>query len=203
MRVDKVILRAALSTLAAIFSLFIFLTALLCFVYPSTVMELAYDVGMDSVSIRFALNTYERTDDVYFLAYATEVAISSDDKAKIESCGKRLLADDGFEAFCLAKDGNTDGAMGYGEYIQRTLSITQYELGKISEAIDTALAATKGFPENNAFAGLLLTAMKGGDLATVEQMKGKMNEMSVGSFSESERDYYQAILHALEMWQNG
>jgi len=203
MRVDKIVLRAALSSLAAILVLFVFLALLLCVVYPSTVMELAYDMGMDSVSIRYAVRTYERTDDVYYLAYATEVAIGAEDKQKIESCGKRLVSDDGFDAFCKKKDENANGGIGYSQFVKRTLCITQYELGKTSDAIATAMEATEGFPANNAFAGLLLTAMKKGDRSTVEEMKVKMNEMSTGSFSNADKAYFESIIGALEKWENG
>ena len=54
MSVDKVIIRTFLSTLAAIALLFgIMLLALVAF-FPSTMMELTYNLGLDASSIRYA-----------------------------------------------------------------------------------------------------------------------------------------------------
>ena len=51
MSVDKVILRAALSTLAAILILFAFMILSLTYIFPSTMMGITYDLGMDGASI--------------------------------------------------------------------------------------------------------------------------------------------------------
>ena len=45
---DKVILKAVFSTLMAIIVLCGVMTAALVFIYPSTMMGLAYDVGLDN-----------------------------------------------------------------------------------------------------------------------------------------------------------
>ena len=78
MGVDKVILRAFLSTLAAFAILLLFMFAALTLVYPQTMMELTYSMGMESSSIHFAEQSYKRSNDVYYIAYATEVAIGEE-----------------------------------------------------------------------------------------------------------------------------
>ena len=83
MRADKVILRAFLSTLIAIAALMAFLLITLLCVYPSTMMEITYDLGMNQSSVRNATRAYNRTDDIYYIAYATDVAIESDDYKKL------------------------------------------------------------------------------------------------------------------------
>ena len=54
MRIDKVILKAVLSTLLAIIVLCGVMVTALVFLYPSTLMEISYNVGMDSASAWFA-----------------------------------------------------------------------------------------------------------------------------------------------------
>ena len=84
MTVDKLIFRVFLTTLASVAILFLFMiTALVC-VYPQTMMKLTYNLGMEKASVWFAEVSYDRSDDVYYIAYATEVAIDQQDYEKIE-----------------------------------------------------------------------------------------------------------------------
>ena len=91
MSVDRVILRAFFSTLLSIFALLIFMIAAMVVIYPQTMMQLTYDLGMESSSIYFAETSYKRTHEVYYIAYATEVAIGDEDNGKIVSCGEKLI----------------------------------------------------------------------------------------------------------------
>jgi galactose-1-phosphate uridylyltransferase len=56
---------------------------LLCLAFPSTMMGLTYNLGMDKSSIYFAECAYSRSDDVYYIAYATEIAIEGESIDKI------------------------------------------------------------------------------------------------------------------------
>lgn len=199
MRVDKVVLRAALSTLAAIAALLAFMILALCLIYPSAMMKITYELGMDSSSIRNATRAYERTDDVEMIAYATEVAIGADDYEKINECGELLIADDEFAAYCQKRNAEL-GKSGYEQYIYGQVCVAKYRQGDAT-AIDRAFALVgNAFPENNAIAAVLFAAMNANDSASVLTIKEKMSELSV---SAADGVYYGAITYALENWLNG
>ena len=198
MRVDKVILRAALSTLAAIAALLAVMILALCFVFPSTMMRITYDMGMDGASIRYAKRAYAYTSDVSFIAFATEVAIGLGDYAQIETCGEELLADENFNAYCERKNASIaseDVIGGYEHYVFGQVCIAKYRQGEKTEAVEKAFALVdSGFPVNNAVAAVLLTALSQEDVETVNAVKEKMNKMDAGAFSASDREYFDALL---------
>ena len=72
---DKVAVKAFLSSLAAIGMLLVVMFCALCALFPSTMMELTYNMGMEASCIRFAERAYKDNDEIYFIAYATEVAL--------------------------------------------------------------------------------------------------------------------------------
>ncbi len=213
MRTDRVILRAFLTTLISIFCLFGVMLLLLCILFPATVMQLTYDLGMDKSSVKYAARAYDRTDDVYYAAFALETSILiEDDKSaeRIEEYGLLLIADDEFETYSqyrndLISDGNDETdeqakvTLPYQQYVYGQVTIAQYAQGKKTEAIDTAFAGLDGtFPESNAAAILYLTALQADDETTVATMKPMivsiMNELEPTS-----ADYqYAATLLAIE-----
>lgn len=181
MGVDKVILRAFLSTLAAVAILFTFmLTALVC-VYPQTMMEITYDLGMETPSIWFAEEAYKRTDDVGYIAHATEVAIGESKYEKIEECGERFIADEGFAGYCEEKNEALADKVtsGYDQYVYGQICVAMYEQDKQDEAVERAFELTgKAFPKNNAVVALVVTANKAGDTDTLDKIKGKMEQLN-------------------------
>ena len=195
MRVDKVILRAALSTLAAIATLLAVMILALCFIFPSTMMHITYDMGMDEASIRYAKRAYAYTSDVSFIAFATEVAIGLDDYAQIETCGEELIADENFNAYCERKNALIASAGGYEQYVFGQVCVAKYRQGEKAEAIEKAFALVdSGFPKNNAVAAVLLIALSQEDTETVNAVKEKMNKMDAGAFSASDREYFDALV---------
>ena len=96
MRIDKVMLKAFISTLSAIILLFAFMFGVIALAFPSTMMELSYDFGRDETSIRYAQRAYDWFDDTYYMAYAMEVAIGSDNQEMIEKCGEIVVEDDAY-----------------------------------------------------------------------------------------------------------
>ena len=97
---DKVILKAVFSTLMAIIVLCGVMTAALVFIYPSTMMGLAYDVGLDNASAWFAGRAYNQLDNVYYIAFATEVSIGTGDMEKIDEYGSKFILDESFGEYC-------------------------------------------------------------------------------------------------------
>ena len=200
MSVDKIILRAFLTTLASIALLFLFmLTALVC-VYPQTMMKLTYNLGMEKASIWFAEISYDRSDNVYYIAYATEVAIGQQDYAKIDACGETLIKDEGFTSYCedKNKESTADGIR-YEQYLYGQVCIAKYERANATEAVNRAfgfIEETK-FPDNNAVVAVLITALQKGDTETVELIKGKMIAMQ-NNVNEGDKAYFDAILALTE-----
>ena len=197
MGVDKIILRAFFTTLASIAILFLFmLTALVC-VYPQTMMKLTYNLGMEKASIWFAEISYDRSDNVYYIAYATEVAIGQQDYAKIDDCGEMLIKDEDFTSFCEDKT-SAEMELAYEQYLYGQVCIAKYERANAAEAVDRAFALTgNAFPKNNAVVAVLITALQKGDTETVELIKGKMIAMQ-DKVSEVDKTYFDAILALTE-----
>jgi len=199
MGVDKIILRAFLTTLASIAILFLFmLTALVC-VYPQTMMKMTYNLGMEDASIWFAEISYDRSHEVNYIAHATEVAIGQHDYEKIDSCGERLINDEGFADFCEKKNANIpQGAeVTYEQYVYGQVCIAKYECAHETDAVELAFALTGDnvFPQNNAVVAVLITAMQNDDVNTVDLIKGKMKNMQVRS---EDKAYFEAILALAE-----
>ncbi|MBQ8292050.1 MAG: hypothetical protein IJX88_06075 [Clostridia bacterium] len=200
MQVDKIVVRALLSTLAAILVLCGFMTLMLCFVFPSSMMHITYDLGMDQSSVNNARRAYNRTDEIYYIAFATEVAIGSDNYAEIEKCGDRFIADEEFAVYCNAKDKEGKGEMSYAQYVYSQVCIAKYNLGKKTQAVDKAFALVgESFPENNAVVAVLVTALRKGDTDTAQKVATKMTERRQ-SIPEADKTYFEEILGLV---QNG
>ena len=196
MRVDKVILRAALNTVAAILGLIVFAICALALIYPSTMMEITYDLGMDKLCIANAKQAYKRSGDIYYAAFATEVAISMDDYERIETCGELMAGDDEFAAYCKDKDEKMDlGDTGsYAQYVYGQICLAVYRQGDEKEAVDKAFAWLDGsFPANNAAVTVLVTAMVEGDDATAEYVEEKMLGMQSDVATE-DKAYFEETL---------
>ena len=189
MSVDKVILRAFLSTLAAVLILFAFMVGALCLIYPQTMMNITYDMGMESASIFFAEEAYDRSKDGYYIQFATEVAIGEGDKKKINACGESLIKDEEFAELCADE---TD-PIAYEQYIYGQICVAKYELKK-GDAVARAfeLVEETEFPRNNAIVAVLITALGKNDQATVSKIKGKMEERQA-SISETDSVYFNEV----------
>ena len=200
MRLDKVIVRAVLSTLAAIVVLFGCLFLALCFLYPSTMMTITYDLGMDKASVKYAMRAYNRSDEVYYVVYATEVAIGADLDEKIEECGLAFIDNADFEAYCTARDEKMQLPAGltgqYAQYVYGQVSLAQYRQGEVDGAISTAFDALKenSFPKNNAVEGLALTALMKKDSATAKKIEEKMMRIESGLSGEDKTNFDALLL---------
>lgn len=194
MRIDKVILRAAVSTLAAIAALLALMFLALCFIFPSTLMNITYDLGMDGASIHYAKRAYSYTGEVAYIAFATEVAIGLDDYAQIETCGEELIDDENFDGYCQEKNALIASDGGYGQYVFGQICVAKYNQGEKKDAIEKAFALVgNGFPKNNAVAAVLLTAISADDTQTVQEVKEKMIAMDDSAFSALDKEYFDAL----------
>ncbi len=216
MRTDKVILRTILTTLLAILLLFGVMLLCLCFIFPSTMMQLTYELGMDKACVKYAARTYERTDDAYYAAVAFETSVMIDDEesaARIEKYGLILIADDEFATYSQKRtdeiaEGNADDEDGveyvlpYEQYVYGQVALAQYEQGKQAAAIQTAVAAVQGelirFPEGNAAAMLYLTAAHAGDESTANTLRAQFETIREGFAQDTAEYAYITALLAIE-----
>ena len=182
MSVQKIILRSCLSTLAAIFILLVFMVGMLVAVYPETMMNVAYNMGMEESSIWFAERSYKRHDKIDTIAFATTVAIEENMYGKILSCGKKMIADEEFESYCDKKDEKNREKYGddfyltlgyYDQYIYAQVSVAQYKKGDKDGAVKRAVGSVDlegEFLGNNAMVWLLLEAYTNDDQDTVKKL---------------------------------
>ena len=199
MRVDKVILRAVLSTLAAIVILIAFMVLALCFIFPSTMMQITYDLGMDGASIRNARRAYKYSGDIKYIAYATEVAIGKEDDEYISECGKLFIADDEFVIYCQSRNkALPDGVEGvYEQYVYGQVATAEYRLGNKEEAVSVAFDGVESaFPKNNAVVALLLIAFQNDDYDTLGSIYQGMDEIR-SQISSDEMAYFMEIVSLL------
>ena len=203
MRVDKIILRATLSTLAAIFCLIGIMIFALCYLFPATMMNIAYDLGMDNASITCAKRSYKRTDEVCYIAFATEVAIIAENDEAIADCGKRFISDDAqaFQAYCVDKNQALSSELSatYEQYVFGQICAAEYRLGDKAQALEDAFAYLHGaFPANNSVVTLLFTALQENDGQTVGQIQTRLVSLSqTNNLTETDGAYLQEILTAL------
>ena len=177
MRVDNVVLRAALSTVAAIVVLFGFMIFTLSYVYPSTMMNIAYDLGMENASITCAKRSYKRSGEVYYIAFATETAIVEEDYEQIAQCGALFVEDEEFLQYCKLRGEALGTSLNgsYEQYVYGQVCVAEYKLGDKEKAIDDAFAYLGNtFPKNNAVDAVLVAAISERDEAAIENIKGKM-----------------------------
>ena len=197
MRVDKVILKAFISTFSAIVLLFAFMFGMLALAFPSTMMQLSYDFGQDETSIRYAERAYGWFDDTYYMAYAMEVAIGSDNQEKIEQCGLLVVEDEPyFTQYCADKRANMPTSItgDYEDFIYGKIAVAKYEQGKKEEAVNYAFDTLQGaFPMDNAAVAVLYAAASKDDNATVTMIKGKMEQQQAG-IADRDKAYFDKML---------
>ena len=197
MRVDKVIIRAVLSTLAAAIVLFAFATLALCFIFPSTMMELTFRADWNDASVKYAKRAYAYTGETYYLAYGLDVAIWDEDVERIDECGSMLLQTEDFDAYCETKNQKLSQQgvdMQYEQYVYGQVSVAKYLCGKKADAVETAFAGIEetSFPKNNAVVAILSYAIQAGDAETVNSIKAKMDDLSA-SLSETDKPYFDEV----------
>lgn len=208
MRIDKVIFRAALSTAAAIFLLCALMLVTLCVAFPNTMMKFTYDLGMDGASVGFASTAYERSGSVYYIAYATEVAIGAEDDGKTVSCGKAMIADEEFAKYASDRNAEMQQVAGsYEQFIYGKICTAEYRLGEKTLALTDAQAyVPTGFPASNALIALTLEAIKAGDEATVSSaltvLRGILEKQD-STLNATEKEKLSDLINATATWLNG
>lgn len=205
MRLDKVIVKAALSTLGAILVLLIIMLGALSLIFPQTMMEFTYTLGMDGACIHFANRSYDASGDVYYIAYAFETAVGADDYANVDACGEKLIADeDEFDAYCLERTSKfPEGVTGtYADYVYRQVCTAKYRCGNSQGALDRALqlCGEGAFGRNNALVSVIVAAIGQQDKATVTAAIEKMQAIDKTILTEADSDYLAQVLATAQEW---
>lgn len=208
MGIDKVILKAVLSTLAAIVLLLTVAVAALVFVYPSTLMEISYNVGLDDASAWFADRAYEQQKNIFYIGFATEVAIGKKDPEaeQIEKYGDKFIADEHFSDYCAEMDSKAISGVSssYAQYVYGQLYVAKYKLGKTEEAVEGAFAVnTHSFARNNAVAAVLFAASQNADKPVLEEMIARMREIdetqkAKQTFPDEDVEYLEILIVQIE-----
>ena len=194
MRTDKIVLRAVVSTLIAMAVLFGVMLLALCFIFPSTMMQITYNLGMEKWSVRTASRAYKTSNEAYYIAFATEVAIGADMYGEVERCGEVLISNERFVAYCETKDKQLKEDTSYQQYIYVQVCLAKYRLGKKQQAVDKAFSYIgETFPENNAVVAVLLTALNADDFDTANTIKTKLTALEM-SVAETDKPYLQTML---------
>ena len=200
---NKIILKAVLSTFAAVLILCGALVLSLMYIYPATMMQLSYDLGLDEASIQYANTAYDRSGEkeIYYIAFATEVAIGLKDNEEIEVCAEKLIQNSEFTAYCAEKDESINAQGQYAQYYYGQLYAAKYKNGKTQEAIDGAFASLcGGFPANNAVGVVLLSALNASDIQSVEKISQMLDAASIdeAALSDAEKTYLEQVRSILQ-----
>ena len=199
MKMDKVVINAVVSTLCAIALLCGLALGFAAWLYPSTMMKISYAVGNDVGAMKYAYRAYEATDEVYYVAFATEVAIGMDEPEEVKYYGEKFVAEaEIFQAYCAEidqKNGYADGE--YARYVVGRLVVAKYELGEVNEAKSYAFSTLKGgFAKNNAVVALLFAAIQNGDAVTANEIVAELKQTTV--VGESDVNYLNSLLAAFD-----
>ena len=211
MSVEKIILRSFLTTLLAILMLLVFMVGVLVLVYPETMMNVAYDMGMEKSSIWYAERAYKRHGKIETIAFATTIAIEENMYDKIISCGGKMILDESFDEYCAEKDEENFEKYGdqaingvkivdilgeYDQYVYAQISVAMYRTGDKDGAIEKAVDLTEGFSRNNAIACLLIQAESENDEIYVDKLLDVMDALQAlgGSlWEEKDQVYFNEI----------
>lgn len=210
MRLNKIILRAFLQTLAAALLLMGISIGVVCLAFPQTMMDVTYSMGLDEASVDFALTSYERFGTVKYIVHGADTALEAKLYAKAEECLEKLLADDNFEATCEAMDRANEAAgkpTGYRAYYYRQLCLAKYEVGKKGEAVDCAITLLGGkFEQGNPLIPVLAAARVDGQAgqATLVYALEKIEQLQTDGiydgYEDADKAYFGQVLNTLKKW---
>ena len=212
MRLDKIVLKAFLKTLAAALLLLAIMVGVLAVAFPHTMMELTYSLGMDKASVSFSVTSYERFHRVDYIAKGADTALAAKLHKQADECLELLIADEDFMAYCETRNASLpEDAQGttYQAYCYRQLCLAKYMSGNGSAAVDRAIELMAGpFAQGNPLVSVLAQARmdKGDGVSTVKSVHEKMLAMKsldvYANYSVDDRAYFDQVYVSVEKWAN-
>ena len=83
----------------------------------------------------------------------------------------------------------------YEDYLYGKIAVAKYTQGKKEESVNYAFDSLKGgFPLDNAAVAVFYAAARNGDQATLDMIKGKMEEQQASTFADGEKAEYDKML---------
>lgn len=212
MRLDKIVLKAFLKTLAAALLLLAIMVGVLAVAFPHTMMELTYSLGMDKASVSFSVTSYERFHRVDYIAKGADTALAAKLHKQADECLELLIADEDFMAYCETRNASLpEDAQGttYQAYCYRQLCLAKYMSGNGSAAVERAVELMAGtFVQGNPLVSVLAQARmdKADGVATVKSVHEKMlaiKGMDVyANYSVEDKAYFDQVYASAEKWAN-
>ena len=210
MRLDKIIVKAFLKTLTAALVLLIILFGVLAVAFPHTMMDLTYSLGMDKASVSFSLTSYERFHRVDYIAMGADTALAAGMHEQANECLELLIADEGFDDFCNARNENLpDQAKGttYQAYYFRQLCLAKYLMGDGNAAIERAVQLMDGtFVSGNPLVAVLAQARMDGQAGapTIQTIYNTMTALKdtdvYGNYSTDDKAYFDQVYVSVAKW---
>lgn len=200
----KLVLKTALITLGVVIVLAVaaFGVASLC--VPAAMSDLAFSLGMRSVSADYAYQEYERSGDLAYLSRSFELAAGLGSNEKADERFDVLYAAEGFSDLCALRDeqtppvtvGDTQLTYSYRDYVCGLGACVKYRLARGDEAIGLAFSETASdFPSGNPAYLLAAEAAGNADSAFCAQLLTAFGERD---FEHNELyNYLVEILEAI------
>ena len=160
-RLNKLILKTALITLACVLALALLLFGVFSLFVPSVMVSLTDKLGMESACARYSAAVYEKSGAIDDLAVAVERNYGAGRYEAAAEYGTELLQRDDFDSYSAARDADSLGlTASYAQYAAGIVSVAQYYSGAADAAVRTAFDACGiAFPQNNAVVYLIDAAM--------------------------------------------
>ena len=160
-RLNKLILKTALITLACVLALALLLFGVFSLFVPSVMVSLTDKLGMESACARYSAAVYEKSGAIDDLAVAVERNYGAGRYEAAAEYGTELLQRDDFDSYSAARDADSLGlTASYAQYAAGIVSVSQYYSGDTDAAVRTAFDACGiAFPRNNAAVYLIDAAM--------------------------------------------
>ena len=209
-RVDRIIVRAVLSTLAAVTLLVALMFGVLALAFPQTMMDFTYSLGMDKACVKYSVTSYARFGAVEYIAKGADRALAAKLYDQADECLEYLITDEDFEEYCQKRNAVLSESMqatNYQAYYRRQLCVAKYRSGKTTEAVDRAWTLMNGaFASGNPLVAVLAEARIDQDagLPTVQYAYQTMTEVMTGeiyaAYPTADKAYFDQIYTTIQTW---
>ena len=143
-------------------------------------MNVTYDLGMDSASVYFAKSAYRQNGDVSYIAFATETCIGADDDGGTVECAELLMKDDKFFSYAQSKDEKLNVSYGsYKKFVCTNYALACYDVNDKEKAI-TFVKSVSGtaYAADEPLVALFVYAIGKEDGETVRSLHGAVSALS-------------------------
>ena len=181
----KIIISAAVKTLAAVLALIILVFSALTLFAPFKLAKLSRDAGAYNAAASFAIIGYNRSKDINLLSEVTEYCILAKNNNKIIKYAEILAAHSEFESLCEQKDKAAGDNIyaSYNQYIYGWYVTALYNKKHTDKAVETAKSVIKDqsdrslYTPNNAMSYLVIAVYDSKDKATARAILSHLESL--------------------------